>query len=60
VAACGWRARLWHLLYEDDGATATEYAVLLALILLVIFAAVQQYGQGLNDLYGAVNTQVPW
>ena len=60
MAAHCWRARLQHLLYEEDGVTATEYAVMLALILLVIFATVQQYGQGLNGLFDAVNTQVPW
>lgn len=60
MAAYGWRARFWCLLCEADGATATEYAVMLALILLVIFVALQQYGPGLYDLYDAVNTQVPW
>jgi Flp pilus assembly pilin Flp len=60
VAGCGWRARFRRLLCEEHAATATEYAVMLALILLVIFVALQQYGQGLYDLYDAVNTQVPW
>lgn len=60
MVAYGWRARFWCLLCQEHGATATEYAVMLALILLVIFAAVQQYGRGLYDLYDAVNTQVPW
>lgn len=60
MAAYGWRDRLRRLLCEEAGATATEYAVMLALILLVIFAALQQYGRGLYDLYDAVNTQVPW
>ena len=60
MAAYGWRARLRRLACEQDGPTATEYAVMLALILVVILAALQQYGQGLYDLYDTVNTQVPW
>ena len=60
MAAYGWWACLRRLLCEEGGPTATEYAVLLALILLVISAALQQYGRGLYDLYDAVNTEVPW
>ncbi len=41
--------RLCQFLRGDDAATAVEYAVMLALILLVVFAAVIALGQGANQ-----------
>lgn len=54
------RPRARRLLREDRGATATEYAVMFAVILVVIFVSVQQFGQGLSELYGRINGSIPW
>ena len=52
----------WHnlkrLLQEDAGVTATEYAVLLALILLVAISGIQIHGLWLNDKLTLVNSLV--
>ncbi len=37
-------------LRNDDGPTATEYAVMLALIIVVCLATLTSFGQGLNSL----------
>lgn len=36
--------RIWEFLAEEDGPTAVEYAVMLALILMVCFVAVAAVG----------------
>jgi pilus assembly protein Flp/PilA len=48
------RRAVWRLgaaLRGDEGATAVEYALMVALIALVIVAAVTLVGQETNDLY---------
>jgi pilus assembly protein Flp/PilA len=47
---------LWRVLAEEDGPTATEYAVLLGLILLVAIGTITVFGQTLNAAYGTINT----
>lgn len=37
----GWRLRLKRFLHSDDGPTAVEYAILLALIVVVCVGAVK-------------------
>ncbi|GIU96867.1 MAG: hypothetical protein KatS3mg013_0670 [Actinomycetota bacterium] len=44
------RAR-WAGLAEERGATAIEYALMLALIAMVIVAAVAYLGQSTNDVF---------
>lgn len=39
---------------EDQAATATEYAVMLALILVVALGAVTTYGQNLRGLFVSI------
>ena len=39
------------LLRDDDGATAVEYAVMLALILMAVFASVASVGNTTNTLW---------
>lgn len=42
-----------HAVHDDEsGATAAEYAILVALIALVIFAAVGALGISVGDLFG--------
>ncbi|TLM65788.1 MAG: Flp family type IVb pilin [Deltaproteobacteria bacterium] len=44
-------ARLRLLLHGDEGATATEYAVMLVLILLVAFATIIFLGQKVDEAF---------
>ena len=44
-------------LKEESGPTAVEYAVMLALILVAIFAAVSNIGDTTNDMYNNVALQ---
>ena len=50
---------LSRLLHEEDGPTATEYAVLLALIILVAAAAIQGIGERMQAIYDNINCSVP-
>jgi pilus assembly protein Flp/PilA len=43
-------------LVNDDGPTATEYAVMLALIIVVSIAAITLLGNRVNAMFGQVNT----
>lgn len=46
---------------KDRGATATEYALLVALIALVIVAAVTFFGNALSDFFNGIgNTVSGW
>ncbi len=45
--------------WSEDGAAATEYAVLLALMLLVCIAAVTTLGKKVNNTFSAVNANLP-
>lgn len=44
-------------LKEESGPTAVEYAVMLALILLALFAAVANIGETTSDMYNDVALQ---
>lgn len=47
--------RLWT---EDDGTTAVEYAVMLAMILIVIIGAITSFGGAGNGMYGRIDNQM--
>ena len=49
---------LHSLLRDEPGATAVEYAVMLALILAVIITAVSSVGSGTGGMWGSTNTQL--
>ncbi|HJR98936.1 MAG TPA: Flp family type IVb pilin [Actinomycetota bacterium] len=49
-----WRAAISDRVLEDRGATAVEYALMLALILVVIVGAVTFMGQATNSLFESV------
>lgn len=51
-------ARMQQLLGSEDGATAIEYALMVALIAMVIIAAVAFLGQSTNLLYQDVGNAV--
>lgn len=54
----GGLQRLLRLLRSEDGPTATEYAVLLAVIALTVLGAMSMYGQHVNDIWTMVATSV--
>ena len=45
-----------NFLKREDGPTAVEYAVMLALIIVVCIAAITTLGQKANTTFQAVNT----
>ena len=54
----GLIARALHRLSSEDGATAIEYALMVALIAMVIIAAVTFLGQTTSQMYQDVGTAV--
>jgi Flp pilus assembly pilin Flp len=44
------------LLRTEDGPTATEYAVLLALIAVSVIGAMSMFGEHMDNLYVIINT----
>jgi pilus assembly protein Flp/PilA len=43
--------KLHKLVCDEDGATATEYAVMLALIIIVCFVAIAAIGNKVNNTF---------
>jgi Flp pilus assembly pilin Flp len=50
-----WRRRLRDFLYQEDGPTATEYAVMFALILLVLIASVRSLGTKVDGSFASAS-----
>jgi len=48
---------LCQFLWADDGATAVEYAVIMALILLVILGAIGTVGSQTGGMWGNIQTK---
>ena len=46
-----WRGRIGRFLADEDGPTAVEYAVMLALIILACLGAVMLVGQSTSESY---------
>ncbi|MBN1341194.1 MAG: Flp family type IVb pilin [Phycisphaerae bacterium] len=46
-------------LVSEDGPTATEYAVMLALIIIVALAAIGTLGQKVNSIFTNVEAALP-
>lgn len=46
-------------LINEDGPTATEYAVMLALIIIVALAAITLLGQKVDTIFGNVEAALP-
>ena len=51
--------RTKHFLQSEDGPTATEYAVMLALIIIACLAAVQTLGQKVTAVFTGVEAELP-
>lgn len=54
----GWFAQRAARLRSDSGATAVEYALLVALIALVIVVGVGLFGTAVNDFFTDLATEV--
>jgi pilus assembly protein Flp/PilA len=54
----GIRQRLLDFLKQEDGPTAVEYAVMLALIIIVCLAAIQIIGRNANSAFGTVGASI--
>jgi pilus assembly protein Flp/PilA len=52
------RQRLVDFLKKEDGPTAVEYAVMLALIIVVCLVAIQILGQNANSAFGTVGASI--
>lgn len=48
--------RIRQFLVNEDGPTATEYAVMLALIIVVAIAAITTLGQNVDQTFSDVNS----
>ncbi|MBU0638886.1 MAG: Flp family type IVb pilin [Planctomycetes bacterium] len=53
------RAELVRLVREESGPTATEYAILLAVLVLVAVAAIGGIGERIYNVYESVNSVMP-
>ena len=51
-------AGVWKFLVSEDGPTAVEYAVMLALIVVVCLTAIQAIGTNANTTFTTVGTQL--
>jgi pilus assembly protein Flp/PilA len=54
----GLFARMRNLLSSEDGATAVEYALMVALIAMAVILAVTFLGQATNETFQNVGTAV--
>ena len=48
-----------NFLKSEDGPTATEYAVMLALIIVVAIGAITTLGTKVNDVFTGVEAAIP-
>ena len=51
--------RVLHFLKSEDGPTATEYAVMLALIIIVALGAITGIGQTVDTVFTNVDNGLP-
>jgi pilus assembly protein Flp/PilA len=49
---------VWNFLKNEDGPTAVEYAVMLALIIVVCIAAITTLGSNANNTFSFVGDQI--
>jgi pilus assembly protein Flp/PilA len=53
-----WMKKLVHFLRKEDGPTAVEYAVMLALIIVVCLVAITTLGQQVNNTFSNVGNKL--
>lgn len=47
-----------NFLRDEDAATAVEYAVMLAMIIMTAIAAISSFGASTNGLWGNIDTEL--
>ena len=52
------KERLWRLIRDEEAATAVEYAVLLALILMGVIGAIGSFGSEAGGLWGGIESNL--
>ena len=52
------REQVVNFLQKEDGPTAVEYAVMLALIIVVCLVAIQILGKNANSVFGEVGASI--
>ena len=50
--------RLTHFLFDEDGTSATEYAIMLSLIMMVIVSTVVTLGSKVNSTFNNTATKL--
>ena len=55
----GMISRVQRFLISEDGPTAVEYAVMLALIIVVCITVITNLGTKVSSTFGAVSTALP-
>ena len=53
-----WVAKIKNFLASEDGPTAVEYAVMLALIIVVCIAAISALGSNASNIFSYVGNKV--
>lgn len=51
--------RMKSFIRDEEGATATEYAVMLALIIVISLAAISALGDKVSDVFVDIESQMP-
>jgi pilus assembly protein Flp/PilA len=51
--------RAWSFVVSEDGPSATEYAIMLALIVLVAAGTIQGIGERMMNIYENIETAIP-
>lgn len=52
-------SKMRELVVSEEGATATEYAVMLALIIVVAIVAITNLGEKVNNTFDAIEQAIP-
>jgi len=53
------KERIHSFMVSEDGPTATEYAVMLALIIIVALAAIESLGTKVSSIFSNVESNLP-
>ena len=51
--------KIVELMRSEDGPTATEYAILIAVICVAVIGALSSFGVHMDNLYTSINNTVP-
>ena len=52
------RQNITRFVHEEDGPTATEYAVMLAVIAITVLGAMAAFGNRMNSIYVSITNAV--